>query len=160
MKYISLVVASLFVLGLVHSINNYDVDNAIAQAIIIIVNLIFFFAIQFDDKYSQKFASWLNEQEINANNGYLLYNGVVIDETTQFIQYDLCISFGFFTYRRKTNYYIQEYHPTALLNLIFSCYTFIFGWWGLPMGPVHTIGCLRNNLFGHPKNIDEIRNGI
>jgi len=160
MKYISLSIAFLFVLGLIRSVNSYDVDNAIAQVIIIIVNLIFFLVLRFDDTYSQNFAEWLSDQEVNTHNGYLLYNGVVIDEATQFVQYEICFSIGFFTYRRKTNYYIKEYHPTALLNLIFSCYTFIFGWWGVPMGPVHTIGCLRNNLFGRSKSIDEIRNEL
>lgn len=156
MHYVTATVAVLFFIAMGYSLIEQDTDNAVVQMVIGTVLFIFTIIFKRDNRNKNELTSWikLNHQQI-MNEGSI-FNGVVIDHETKFIQYEICISIGIFSFRKKTGYYIKEYSFTPLLNLFFTAFTLIFGWWAIPMGPIHTIKVLYHNISSKPKRIDEV----
>ncbi len=67
----------------------------------------------------------------------------------RFILYHYCFSLLFVTFRRNsTIYFIRSSENPTIKGLKFSLFTFIFGWWGFPFGPIFTIQSILKNLHG------------
>lgn len=45
---------------------------------------------------------------------------------------------------------------TPLLNMAFSLYTLLFGWWAIPTGPINTVRAIGFNLFAKPKKLEDV----
>ncbi|UVI30481.1 hypothetical protein [Paenibacillus spongiae] len=60
------------------------------------------------------------------------------------------------TSRAKSAYYVREYHPTPLLNLLFIGFDCLFGWWALPRGPFEAVHAIGANLIAKPKSLDTV----
>lgn len=45
---------------------------------------------------------------------------------------------------------------TPLLNMAFSLYTLLFGWWAIPSGPIHTVRAIAFNLLAKPKKLENV----
>jgi hypothetical protein len=71
----------------------------------------------------------------------------------RFVQYEYCYSLLIRTVRRKSDiYFIKWDEPHMFRSLPLSLITILFGWWGIPRGPVQTIETLITN-FGGGKNV-------
>jgi hypothetical protein len=67
----------------------------------------------------------------------------------KFIIFQYCISIIVMTYRRPSSiYFIKKNDGTFGKSLPFTLISFLLGWWGIPWGPIHTIGAITNNLKG------------
>jgi len=67
----------------------------------------------------------------------------------KFVVYQFCISIVVATFRRSSEiYFIPAGHTGISKGLVFSLISFVFGWWGIPWGPIYTIGSLFNNFIG------------
>ena len=67
----------------------------------------------------------------------------------KFVTYQYCVSILFMTFRPPTDvYFIRSGQSAAVRSLPFTLITLLFGWWGIPWGPVHTIDTLICNLKG------------
>jgi hypothetical protein len=58
------------------------------------------------------------------------------------------MSFLIMTFKIPSRYYIKGYHNIDLIAGIYSLITFIFGWWGIPWGPLYTIQVIGKNIAG------------
>lgn len=156
MQYVSLIVSFLFMVALFFSLQENDIENAIFQVIIAAILFISFLIFRGDQKRNEEFMLWLalNKKELKTQS--MLYNGILIDKYTKFVQYEICLSIGIFSYRNKTGYYIKDYHLTTLLNILFTTYTILFGWWGLPWGPINSFRAIVNNIFSKPKSLEKV----
>ncbi len=74
------------------------------------------------------------------------FEGRLYTRTTKLVRYDVCISYFIMTSTRST-YYVPYEDAGALPFLVFFI-TFIGGWWGIPWGPIKTIGSFINNFRG------------
>lgn len=73
----------------------------------------------------------------------------------KFVVYEYCFSFLFMTVRRRSPIYFIKSDENSFTNgFVFSLFTILFGWWGLPWGPLRTCECLLTN-FGGGKNITQ-----
>lgn len=96
----------------------------------------------------------LNDEaiEINMTLGELkqeLKNGA------KFVYFEYCISILIMTFRRPTKiYFIKAYEGTVGKSFGSTLVSLLFGWWGIPWGPIYTIGSLYTNFSGG-KNITE-----
>ncbi len=89
-------------------------------------------------------------------------DGLTIDDINRelgrggkFVVYQFCISIIVATFRRSSDiYFIPAGHTGVSKGLIFTLISFVFGWWGIPWGPIYTIGSLITNFSGG-KNITE-----
>ncbi|MDQ0089599.1 hypothetical protein J2T12_003011 [Paenibacillus anaericanus] len=67
----------------------------------------------------------------------------------RFVVYSYCISIIFMTFRRNSSiYYIKPHMSSVGKGLGFTLLSLLFGWWGIPWGPIYTIGALITNFRG------------
>ncbi|MGG0813612.1 hypothetical protein ABE142_13155 [Paenibacillus alvei] len=160
MHLVLLLVATLFVIFLVSSIIRQDYRNIVFQSIVLCVLLMLYIVFRKDQKRSNEFAIWLylNREQLRQEGAN--YEQCLIDRDSEFVQYEVCLSFGIFSYRTKTGYYVKGYHLTPLLNMAFSLYTLLFGWWAIPSGPIHTVRAIGFNLFAKPKKLEDVLLGL
>lgn len=156
MHFVLLLVAGLFAIFLVSSIIRHDYRNIVFQSIVLSVMLLLYIVFRKDQKRSNEFVIWLYLNREQLRQEGTNYEQCLIDHESEFVQYEVCLSFGIFSYRTKTGYYVKGYHLTPLLNMAFSLYTFVFGWWALPAGPINTVRALGFNLLAKPKKLEEV----
>lgn len=67
----------------------------------------------------------------------------------KFVIFQYCISIVVLTFRRpSTIYFVRGHESAAGKGLPFTLLSLVLGWWGIPWGPIYTIGSLVTNLSG------------
>jgi hypothetical protein len=75
----------------------------------------------------------------------------------KFVVYHYCISVLILTFRRGSNvHFIRAGESAVTPGLGFTFLSLVFGWWGIPWGPIYTIGALITNLGGGKDVTSEI----
>ena len=81
----------------------------------------------------------LSEQQINQ----MLMNGA------RFVMYQYCVSLLVVTLRRSSDiYFVHPGENAVTKGMSYTVLTLVMGWWGIPWGPIYTIGALYKNLRG------------
>ncbi len=83
-------------------------------------------------------------------------DGLTIDDINRelsngakFVIFQYCFSILVMTFKRGSDIYFIKAGETTLKHSIgFSLITLIFGWWGIPWGPIYSIGALYSNIAG------------
>lgn len=79
----------------------------------------------------------------------------------KFVVFQYCISILVMTFKRNSAIYFIRAAETPLKHSIgFTLVTFFFGWWGIPWGPIYSIGSLYTNLSGGKDITNEVLNSI
>lgn len=72
-----------------------------------------------------------------------------VQRGAKFVVFQYCISIIFMTFRRGSDIYFIRPGESALgKGMPFTLLSLVAGWWGLPWGPIFTIGSLFTNLRG------------
>ena len=67
----------------------------------------------------------------------------------RFVMYQYCISVLVMTFKRPSDIYFMKAGEGSMGKGIgFSLLTLLLGWWGIPWGPIWTIGTVAKNLGG------------
>lgn len=67
----------------------------------------------------------------------------------KFVIYQYCISILIMTFKRPSDiYFIKSGESGLTKGLGFTLISLLLGWWGIPWGPIYTIGSLFTNLTG------------
>ena len=67
----------------------------------------------------------------------------------RFVFFQYCISLIVVTFRRSSNiYFVRAGESAAGKAAGFSLVSLLFGWWGIPWGPIYTIGSFITNARG------------
>ena len=79
----------------------------------------------------------------------------------KFVIYQYCISIILLTFKRPSDiYFIRAEESAIKKGLSFTAISLFLGWWGIPWGPIYTIGAFANN-FGGGKNVtQEVLNSL
>jgi hypothetical protein len=73
----------------------------------------------------------------------------------KFVIFQYCISLLIITFNRNSDvYFIRSGESTLKHGIGFTIISFLLGWWGLPWGPIYTIGTIHTNFNGG-KNVTE-----
>lgn len=73
----------------------------------------------------------------------------------KFVVYQYCISIIILTFRRSSDiYFIRSGESRLTPGLIYSLISLFLGWWGIPWGPIYTIGAFITN-FGGGKDVTQ-----
>jgi hypothetical protein len=73
----------------------------------------------------------------------------------RFVTFEYCISFLFITIHKSSDiYFLKSDENAFFFSLRYTLFTLIFGWWGLPWGPVRTVESIVTNFAGG-KNVTE-----
>lgn len=87
----------------------------------------------------------LSTQEINDE----------LQAGARFVIYRYCISLLVITLRRNSDvYFIRANESAVKKGWSYSALSFLLGWWGIPWGPIYTIGSLSTN-FGGGKDVTQ-----
>ncbi len=79
----------------------------------------------------------------------------------KFVVFQYCISIIIMTFKRGSNiYFIKSGESTIKYSIVFTLITLLFGWWGIPWGPVYSIGSLYTNLKGGKDITKNVLNSI
>lgn len=67
----------------------------------------------------------------------------------KFVVFQYCISILVMTFKRSSSiYFVKASESGAIKSIGFTLISFVFGWWGIPWGPIYTVGSIYNNLSG------------
>jgi hypothetical protein len=78
-----------------------------------------------------------------------------LDRGAKFVIYQYCISILIMTFRRPSEiYFIRAGESAVGKGLGFTALSLVLGWWGIPWGPIYTVGSLITN-FGGGKDVTE-----
>ncbi len=79
--------------------------------------------------------------------------GLELQRGAKFVTYQYCISILILTFRRSSDIYFVRAGESAVgKGLGFSLISLFLGWWGIPWGPIYTIGSFITN-FGGGKDV-------
>ncbi|HRE39442.1 MAG TPA: hypothetical protein PK977_15460 [Chitinophagaceae bacterium] len=75
----------------------------------------------------------------------------------RFVHYQYAVSFIVAAIKPDTGVYLIRKGESAVKeSLFFTILSLLFGWWGIPFGPKHTIAAIRTNLRGGKDVTDEV----
>ncbi len=88
---------------------------------------------------------------------------VVINEElaqgAKFVIYQYTVSILIMTFKRSSDiHFIKAGESAVSKGLGWSLLTFIVGWWGIPWGPIYTIGSIATNFKGGKDVTQEVLN--
>ena len=67
----------------------------------------------------------------------------------KFVIFQYCFSVIIMTFKRGSDvYFIRPGESTIKHSIGYTLLTFFVGWWGIPWGPIYTIGSIFTNLTG------------
>jgi len=89
----------------------------------------------------------LENKEKLAGNGEVQYKGATITKNTELRRYFWAMSFVLLCLKSMSAYYVAPKSPVSF-GFKFSLISFIFGWWGIPYGPIWTVESLIKNFKG------------
>lgn len=74
---------------------------------------------------------------------------VELQRGARFVIYQYCISVLILTFKRPSDiYFVRAGESGVSKGLGFSLISLFLGWWGIPWGPIYTIGSFITNLGG------------
>lgn len=78
-----------------------------------------------------------------------------LDHGAKFVMYQYCISVVIMTFRRPSAiYFVRSGERSIRYGWKYALMSFFLGWWGIPWGPIYTIGTVFTNLSGG-KNVTQ-----
>lgn len=79
----------------------------------------------------------------------------------KFVMFKYCISIVVMTFNRTSDiYYIRPGESSFKHGIGWTLLTLVLGWWGIPWGPIYTLGALGTNLSGGKDVTQEILNSM
>lgn len=141
----------LFFGGACYNILNGDYSEAVAGIIFAGVLFGLYWYFRGEKKKAEEFVKWVfaNRNQISTNG--LDYNGYSVDNETELVQYQACISFLIFTVKVPSRFFIKESLSSSIAKVFYTLATLLLGWWGIPWGPIYTIQVIIKNLTGGNK---------
>jgi ankyrin repeat protein len=138
----------LFVITAGISLYNGDIENSVAGAFmaLLLVGLIVTF--RREDSAANRFVSWLKIHKDNIYNERAKYQEAQLLPSTMLTQYQVVFSFVIFTTVLSSRMLVAGSGMAAGYRFGFSVITLLFGWWGIPWGPIQTIRILWRNMRG------------
>ncbi|MCO6174991.1 hypothetical protein NHF50_08020 [Flavobacterium sp. NRK F10] len=84
-----------------------------------------------------------------------------LNRGAKFVVFQYCFSILIMTFKRGSDvYFIKADESTVKHSIGYTLLTLFFGWWGIPWGPIYSIGSLYTNLSGGKDITQEVLNSI
>ena len=107
-----------------------------------------FFLVRSHRRGEQHFDAWIATHSVEIQRGGASIGSVLVTPDTLLAQYQAVFSFLIVTFKFPTRVYLVEHERTWLAAAACSAVSLIFGWWGLPWGPIYTVQVVAKNLGG------------
>lgn len=103
-----------------------------------------------DEKLSSSYSLSVRMKKAKGLSDFDIYN--MLDKGAKIVQYSYVISIIVMTFSLKTKpYLIPKGSNGKKEGVIFSVITILLGWWGIPWGPLRSVGALKINFSGGKK---------
>ena len=147
MKFVFIGLVLLFGFSSINGVlNGKEVLNQ--NAIIFVVFLLFAIGYSVFKRKNAVFDDWLNENRNEVLQKGLSYKGVVINKETKLTRFNIIISLVALSLNIPSRLYIVGHDKPSVVGIIYGVFSGIFGWWGIPWGPIWTIEALAKNFSG------------
>ena len=84
-----------------------------------------------------------------------------VEKGGRFIYFAFTVSLIVVTFKRTSGVFLLRSNESAVKKSIpYSLLSLVFGWWGIPFGPKHTIQSIRTNMKGGKDVTDEVMSTI
>jgi hypothetical protein len=84
-----------------------------------------------------------------------------LSQGARFVIFQFTISVIVMTFRRSSDiYFVRAGESAVLKGLPYTFLTLLLGWWGIPWGPIYSIGSLANSLSGGKDVTNEVLSAI
>lgn len=72
-----------------------------------------------------------------------------LNNGAKFVVFQYCISIIVMTFKRGSSvYFIRPGESSLKYGIGFTLLTLVLGWWGVPWGPIYSLGALYTNITG------------
>jgi len=146
----ALVVGLMFLAGAAYNIFGPEPNHteAMGGAVIASALLGLFFFSRYHGNRSGEFEAWLirNATEIERNGAH--FESSLITPATVLVRYQVVLSFLIVTFKLPTRPYISGEDQTFTIAAISTTLSLLFGWWGIPWGPIYTVQAIGSNFRG------------
>lgn len=89
------------------------------------------------------------------------YINYEIQKGAKFVVYQYCISIFVMTFKRGSDvYFVRSGESRVKKGILYTVISLLFGWWGIPWGPIYTIGSIFTNLGGGKDVTQDLLNHI
>lgn len=132
------------VIGMAESGSGEDLSMLLV-GIAILAIIVFF---RMEARKTKRMRKWILSNKEAIYNGGSEYEGELITPDTKLIYYEFVVSLGSFTTSLPSRTVVDGTLNNVTFKIIYSLFTALFGWWGLPWGPIETIRALRSNMTG------------
>ena len=79
----------------------------------------------------------------------------------KFVHFQYCVSIGIMTFKRSSDiHFVRAGESAVAKGLLFTLLSLVAGWWGIPWGPIYTIGAVYTNLTGGKDVTAEVHHAL
>jgi len=72
-----------------------------------------------------------------------------VERGARFVIFQYCVSIIVLTFKRPSHiYFVRGGQSRVIKGLPFAAVSLLFGWWGIPWGPIHTVTSLTTDFQG------------
>lgn len=72
-----------------------------------------------------------------------------VQKGAKFVSFTYCISIILMTFKRPSDIFFIKHNESAFFKgLPYTALSLVLGWWGIPWGPIYTLGALFGNSSG------------
>jgi hypothetical protein len=146
-----LVVGLLFLAGAAYNTFGPEPNptEALGGVIIAAILISLFFAAKYHEKQAGEFEGWITHNVHAIERGGALYqNEILVTPATVLTRYQVVFSFLIVTYKLPTRIYIVGHQATGFVATVCTMISLVFGWWGIPWGPIYTVQVVARNVRG------------
>ncbi len=108
---------------------------------------LFFFS-RHHEKRSSAFSVWMAQNAAEIERGGAHFESWPITPATVLVRYQVALSFLIVAFKMPTRQYIHGEEQTTLISTAATAVSLVFGWWGIPWGPVYTLQAIGSNVRG------------
>lgn len=149
MKTFSQVLGALFLFFAVSNLLKGDFDNAAGGLALggLLLGSVWF--TDREDAASAVFVHFIKEQEAALRGGATLsFQNHLVSWETPVQKFQTCFSVLLLTRTLNSRFYFGGSQDTAVIGWAYSLFALVFGWWGIPFGPIYTVRSVYRNIRG------------
>ncbi|MEO8845874.1 MAG: hypothetical protein ABI591_33850 [Kofleriaceae bacterium] len=142
--------AALFLAGFVANVVNHDLSlgDSIIQWTIAIACVVAFVFVRSQQRARVELGAFLDANRAAVLDGTARYRGQPITYATRLHVYDIVLSFLFVSFKLTSRPVVVGAPGSGKLRAGCTAVTLVFGWWGIPWGPIWTIRAVSRNVRG------------
>lgn len=156
MRWLSILAGAVFAAAGLKALFFFDPGTAVlSRPALLAVSLggaaLFFFLFVRTGRVKRElseFETWLQANRDRILAGGASYHGARITGETEVTRFLLAASVVILSFKIPSRYYVAGRDNVGFTRLSYTAASLLFGWWGIPWGPIYTVQALAKNLSG------------